>query len=136
MLTVEARPASGGWPPTREALAAEISRRGFEHSLDVYNEARKKDSSFLLSEIAVNSWGYDLLGRAMTKEAIEIFKMNVTLYPDAFNTYDSLGEAYERAGDKENAIKNYRRSVELNPKNDNAVVRLQKLDPDGPGNRK
>ena len=136
MLSVEARPAAGGWPPTRGALAAEISRRGFEHSLDVYNEARKKDGSFLLSEIAVNSWGYDLLGRAMTKEAIEIFKMNVTLYPDAFNTYDSLGEAYERAGDKENAIKNYRRSVELNPKNDNAVIRLQKLDPDAPGNRK
>jgi hypothetical protein len=42
-----------------------------------------------------------------SKESIEIFKMNVTLYPDAFNTYDSLGEAYERAGDKENAIKNY-----------------------------
>ncbi len=81
MLSVEARPAAGGWPPTREALAAEISRRGFEHS------SRPKESSFLASE-SCEPPGLRLVGtRPMTKEAIEILKMNlVTLYPDAFPT--------------------------------------------------
>src|SRR5438034_420044 len=34
------------------------------------------------------------------------------------NTYDSLGEAYGVAGEKDLAIKNYEKSIELNPKNE------------------
>jgi len=61
------------------------------------------------------------------KEAIEIFKLNVEAYPQSSNVYDSLGEAYMVNGDKELAIKNYSKSVELNPKNTAAVEALKKL---------
>ena len=48
-------------------------------------------------------------------------------YPNASNPYDSLGEAYMTAGKKELALKNYEKSVELNPNNKNGVEMLKKL---------
>ncbi len=60
-------------------------------------------------------------------EAIEIFKMNVADYPESFNVYDSLGEAYMKSGNKELAIKNYKKSLELNPENENAKNMLGEI---------
>jgi Flp pilus assembly protein TadD len=60
-------------------------------------------------------------------DAIEILKLNVEAYPESWNTYDSLAEAYMKNGDKEEAIKHYRKSLELNPKNENARITLEKL---------
>lgn len=82
------------------------------------------------SEAQINITGYGYLGRGDTATAITIFKFNVRVHPDAFNTYDSLGEAYMVAGDRDRAIKNYRKSLELNPDNVGAVEMLKKLDAD------
>jgi Flp pilus assembly protein TadD len=60
-------------------------------------------------------------------EAIDVLKLNVRLYPQSWNAYDSLGEAYVRAGDKVLAIQNYEKSVQLNPKNENGIAALAKL---------
>jgi tetratricopeptide (TPR) repeat protein len=62
------------------------------------------------------------------REAMAIFKLNVEFYPDAWNVYDSLGEAYLVNGDKAQAIANYKKSLELNPKNAGAVEALKKLE--------
>jgi tetratricopeptide (TPR) repeat protein len=62
------------------------------------------------------------------KEAIEIFKLNVEQFPKSANVYDSLGEGYMLNGDKELAIKNYKKSLELNPKNTSATNALKKLE--------
>ncbi len=61
------------------------------------------------------------------EEAIAVFELNVEAYPAAFNTYDSLGEAYMTHGDTELAIRNYEKSLELNPENTNATDMLQRL---------
>jgi tetratricopeptide (TPR) repeat protein len=75
----------------------------------------------------MNRVGYRLLERKRFKEAIEVFKLNVEDFPKSANVYDSLGEAYMVSGDKELAIQNYQRSIELNPDNGNAVEMLKKL---------
>ena len=49
------------------------------------------------------------------------------MFPDSSNVYDSLGEAYMKNGDKEPAIANYKKSLELNPKNENGAAMLKKL---------
>ncbi len=59
--------------------------------------------------------------------AIAVFKLNVEQYPDGFNTYDSLGQAYMVNGDLELAIENYEKSLELNPENTNAVQMLERI---------
>jgi tetratricopeptide (TPR) repeat protein len=61
------------------------------------------------------------------EQAIEIFKLDVGLFPKSANSYDCLAEAYMKAGNNELAIKNYKKSLELNPKNDNAKNMLEQL---------
>jgi tetratricopeptide (TPR) repeat protein len=60
-------------------------------------------------------------------KAIEGFKLNVEAYPQSANVYDSLGEAYLLRGDKEKAIENYQKSLNLDPKSENAKEVLKKL---------
>lgn len=78
-------------------------------------------------EARINATGYSLLSAKKIDEAIELLALNVKLFPKAWNTYDSLGEAYALKGNKELAIKNYEKSMELNPKNDNGKDALAKL---------
>ena len=79
------------------------------------------------AEIDLNTAGYDLLAAKKINEAIEVFKLNVKLFPDSWNVYDSLGEAYAAAGNKKDAIENYEKSIQLNPKNDSGKETLAKL---------
>ena len=78
-------------------------------------------------ESGINNTGYALLDAGKHKEAIEAFKMNVQLHPNSWFAYDSLGEGYAEAGQKDLAIKNYEKSVELNPKNETGLAALKKL---------
>jgi CubicO group peptidase (beta-lactamase class C family) len=83
----------------------------------------------VVNENRLNGLGYNLLyGQNRKADAIEVFRLNVELYPQSSNTYDSLGEAYMESGNKEEAIRNYKKSLELNPANANAVERLKKLE--------
>ena len=71
--------------------------------------------------------GYMLLNSGRVDETIALFKMNLELFPKSWNVYDSLAEAYAVKGEKELAIQNYERSLELNPDNQNAKDRLKHL---------
>ena len=81
----------------------------------------------LSPERSINSAGYALMTDGKLKEAIELFKMNVQLYPQSWNVYDSLGEAYANAGETALAIQNYEKSLQLNPKNETGKAALAKL---------
>jgi tetratricopeptide (TPR) repeat protein len=81
-----------------------------------------------INEGTLNNLGYRMLGDKRNQDAIEIFKLNVELHPSYANGYDSLGEAYMANGEKELAIKNYKKSLELDPHNQNAVQMLKKLE--------
>ena len=81
-----------------------------------------------VEEGRINNLGYVLMRQNKLADAIAIFKLNVELYPKAWNTYDSLGEAYMTNGEKELAIANYKKSLELNPGNGNGAAMLKKLE--------
>jgi hypothetical protein len=80
-----------------------------------------------VSENRLNNLGYSLLQQKKLPEAIALLKLNVEFYPNAWNVYDSLAEAYMTNGDKELAIANYKKSLELNPQNSNGREMLKKL---------
>jgi len=80
-----------------------------------------------LTESQMNRLGYQLLGLKRIKDALEVFKQNTLDFPNEFNTWDSLAEGYLVSGDKESAIKYYKKSLELNPNNTNAVQKLKEL---------
>jgi CubicO group peptidase (beta-lactamase class C family) len=88
----------------------------------------EKPNNVVVSEARLNDLGYSLLQQKKIAEAITLFKVNVELYPQSANVYDSVAEAYMMNGDKQLSIANYKKSLELNPKNTNAVERLKKLE--------
>ena len=109
-------------------LLKNILANGAEAGLQEYRRWRDvRSSEEKISEAGMNRLGYDLLAMKRVKDAIEVLKLNVEDYPQSSNTYDSLGEAYMIDGNKELAIKNYQRSVELDPKNTNGIETLKKL---------
>lgn len=60
-------------------------------------------------------------------KAIECFRINVENYPNSSNAYHCLAEAYAVNGDKRLAVRNYERSIELNPNNRSAIEELKRL---------
>jgi CubicO group peptidase (beta-lactamase class C family) len=111
-----------------ETLYKTVVKSDVETAIKQYHELNVNQyDEYNFEESELNRLGYWLLGIQKVKEAIEIFKLNVEEYPGTFNTYDSLGEGYMIDGEKELAIKNYAKSLELNPKNTNAIIMLTKI---------
>jgi tetratricopeptide (TPR) repeat protein len=105
-----------------------LNTRGVTEAVEMFNNKRKEDNKWIpFSETRMNISGYQFLRSGKTKEAIELFKLNVLAYPESANTYDSLGEAYMVNGDKGSAIQNYNKSLQLDPNNKNAVEMLKRL---------
>jgi len=109
-------------------LEETISESGIEAALKKYQEmSSNQEEKYYFDEAEFNRSGYRLLLGNKASEAIEIFKLNVKMYPDSWNVYDSLGEAYLNAGETELAIKNYQKSLEINPQNTNAITMLERI---------
>lgn len=111
-----------------EALMKTVMEKDVAAAIKQYRDIKASQAAtYDFSEPELNTLGYQLLQMKKVPEAIEIFKLNVEAYPQGFNTYDSLGEAYMIHGDKELAIANYKKSLELNPQNASATAALAKL---------
>jgi CubicO group peptidase (beta-lactamase class C family) len=110
-------------------VVATTVRQGIEAAVARYRELKARQSAgYAFGESQLNSAGYALLRAGRLDDAIAIFQLNVEAYPEAFNPYDSLGEAYLARGDTALAITNYRRSVELDPAgNPTGIEILKKL---------
>ncbi|HEX7313873.1 MAG TPA: prolyl oligopeptidase family serine peptidase [Pyrinomonadaceae bacterium] len=110
-------------------LRRTIRERGVEAAVAQYRELRKSQPNrYDFGETELNALGYEMMFTGRVKDAVEIFKLNVEMYPRGFNTYDSLGEAYLAAGERALAIQNYRKSLELNPRNTNATAALKRIE--------
>jgi dienelactone hydrolase len=77
-------------------------------------EARKKNpKATLFPEGAVNLMGYEHLQAKDSKSAVEILKLNAEAYPNSANVYDSLSDAYLADGQKELALVNVKKALEM-----------------------
>lgn len=118
---------STGAPPTRAAFVAELDRAGFDKALATYQAFKDRDPGFDIPEPELNRWGYQRLAAGDTRMAVSLLKLATELHPDSWNAFDSVGEAYAANGDKALAITAYRRSLVLNPRNDNGAAQLKAL---------
>jgi hypothetical protein len=131
--------AMGSWVPSVKAgldprkaigqlLSTTIASSGMDAAVNQYQDLKATSAAnYRFDERELNDLGYKLIRANKFKEAICIFQLNVEAYPNSANTYDSLAEGYMDDGEKALAIANYEKSLQLNPKNRNAVLMLQKL---------
>ncbi|HTI93220.1 MAG TPA: serine hydrolase [Puia sp.] len=108
-------------------LLKSILAQGATPALSEYKQRRLQDTLQRINEESMNTMGYTLMGKQHLKDAIEVFKQNTEDFPNSWNVWDSLAEAYANDGEKDLAIKNYERSVQLNPDNKNGARKLEKL---------
>jgi CubicO group peptidase (beta-lactamase class C family) len=106
-----------------------VTKSSYEVMTGFIDKAKfnKKAYDFTNAESNFNSLGYVLLSEDRIQDAIKIFRLNVREFPKSANAYDSLGEVYMKNGNKDLAIENYEKSLELDPGNTNAVEVLKTL---------
>jgi len=119
-------------PPKKQimvTLGRTIAEQGVQAAVDQYRKLKdSQPDAYNFQESQLNNLGYQLIRLDRLEDAIEFFKLNVEMYPDASNPYDSLGEAYMKSGQNELAIQFYKKSLELNPENTNAIRMLERLE--------
>lgn len=116
-----------GLSPSVKLLRAALEKTGYKYAIEQANQLKSKNKQFQLQEDEINSWGYKLMEQNKTADAIEIFRLNVNLYPNSANTFDSLGECYAEIGETALAIINYEKVLKLNPQSKTAKEQLKKL---------
>ncbi len=105
-----------------------LVKQGVDAAIEKYHQLREiLSATEIMPEYTLNNIGYEFMRKKQYQTAIKIFKLNVEAYPESFNVYDSLGEAYMENGTRELAIQNYEKSLELNPDNENGKKMLKKL---------
>ncbi len=104
-----------------------ISRNGTTDFVNNFDRLMKENNYEIQRPMKLNRLGYDFIQEKKLDWAVEIFKLNIRLFPKDPNGYDSLGEAYMLNSQKELAIQNYRKVLEMDPENMNAKQMLEKL---------
>ena len=111
-----------------EALAVTISSNGIDQAAVEYHSLRAANAAnYNFDEDELNSLGYQLIHQKKIAEAIRVFQLNVESYPRSSNAWDSLAEGYMDAGNKTQAIANYKKAIQLKPDNHNSIAMLNKL---------
>lgn len=115
----------------KKSASAEIKNaletQGIAGALKTYNALKKDKDTYDFAEEGFNTLGYTYMGEGKIAEALAVLKINVDEFPKSFNAYDSYAEALMKDGQKEAAIANYKKSLELNPGNTNATDMLAKM---------
>ena len=115
-------------PPTGTHFIELVENEGVDKGVEVYNKAKMSDSTIVMfGENEINTLGYKFLNEGLTDEAIKIFQLYVLEYPLVSNSYDSLGEAYERNNEHREALWNYKKALEINPNSISAKRAIQNI---------
>ena len=111
-----------------ELIDAAMSQKDIAEFVPKYKAFKSNPKGkFVDSEAAMNRFGYALIEKQRVGDAIEIFKLNTEAYPKSANVYDSLGDAYQAAGRKEEAIKSYEKALTIDPNYSSSLENLRRL---------
>jgi len=127
-LDVEMNPkASGAKRQHANVVLVQAFTAGADSGAAAYRNYKERYGKEMINEGFLNRVGYDLLELDRKEAAIAAFEFNVAENPTSANAYDSMGEAYRKTGNRKKAIAAYRKSLELDPANENAVKMLTEL---------
>jgi polyisoprenoid-binding protein YceI len=105
-----------------------VEKQGLEAALRQYKEAKQTQAdAFTFSPGQLNLVGYKLLQHGKAKEALGFFRLNAEEYPEKSFVYDSLADGELANGNKEQAIKDFKKSLEMDKDNTSAIESLRSL---------
>jgi len=113
-------------PVTR--LRAAVQKRGFDQLGSIMAESRRAQPAMVFPERELSSWGYRVLRAARPQQALAIFTLAASLYPNSANAAENIGYLHSLKGDVPAAITAYRRSLALNPANEKLAKTLHALE--------
>ena len=118
-------------PPAEAELIDLIIEKGVGQVRPAIERLRAEHPGVALIDESVLNWlgAHFLYWWGREEEAVGVLELNTLLYPGSSNAFDSLGEAYAARGRKDEAIRSYKRSLELNPENKGAKPALERLSP-------
>jgi len=111
------------------AFGSRLVEHGPVPALIFFNAHRADVEIWGFTAAGLNRLGYDLLRNGHPALAEEVFRLNVTLHPEAGSWYDSWADALSGMGRTADAISLYRRTLELQPDSSATVAKLKALDP-------
>ncbi len=94
-------------------IETSINEQGLAKTQNKFDEIFSNRDKFIIKENEINSLAYRFLFQGQLSNALEVFKMNVVLFPKSTNVYDSQGEVYLYLGDIPKAIESYSKISEL-----------------------
>ena len=112
--------------PLAKFMVKTIEKEGVDKGILFYKE-RKDSPKYHINEQDLVVAGYRFLHAENAKDAAKIFKLATEVFPNRDNPFDSYAEALMTLGKNNEAITNYKKSLALNPKNNNAIKMLKKL---------
>lgn len=134
-LRVECRTCHRGQPrpvSLGQALTAVIEEHGVDSAVAHYHGLRERfygGDTYDFTENSLNGLGYQLLGDNRSREAVAIFRLNVEVYPESANPYDSLADGLKAVGDSAGALENYKKAFAIDPTMRGLQARIDSLSP-------
>ncbi len=133
-LTVRCATCHRGQPrplTLAEALTEVLDEQGTDSAVARYHTLRDRfygRATYDFGEFSLNGLGYQLLGSGRTEEAVAIFQLNIEVFPESANVYDSLGDGLKDAGKPQAALRAYLAAFELNPAMRGLQARIDSLE--------
>lgn len=120
MMVASTRHTQGMAAPTLENFAGRLGAEGFDKAIPVYDQFAQ-GGAFKLNDDGIYAWAVTLAGLEQPAKSREIFRLGTHLYPNLPIMYDGLAEMQAKTGQVREAAKNYRRALDLNPKDTDAI---------------
>jgi hypothetical protein len=132
-LRVQCRTCHRGQPrplTLAQALSAVIEEHGTDSAVAHYRGLRERfygSDTYDFSENSLNALGYQLLGNDRPQDGVAIFRLNVEMYPESANPYDSLADGLRAVGDSAGALENYKKAFAIDPTMRGLQARIDSL---------
>ena len=115
--------------PIQKKMETLISQLGVNKAVEQYNKMKKDTAHYYVDWISMNFMSEQLLTLKRLEDAKVIAENNVIEFPDKALVMVTMGNIYLALNRKEDAIKYYKMTLQLNPDYEEAKSRLRELVP-------
>jgi tetratricopeptide (TPR) repeat protein len=111
-------------------LTSTVAEKGVDAAVAQYKELRTKyygSAAYDFSEGNLVALAQQATAADRADNAIAWLNLNLEFYPKSSRSYQTMAQAHQRKNDKDAAIKDLEKAVELDPNNAQAKAQLQQL---------